>query len=111
MTYQGNLETSIEGCDSIFDSVQPMYCKCQKVTFRLVGWIEKKKPTLNLKNKNDKCFQYVVTVVLNYEEIKWNPERVSNIKPFTNKYKSKGISYPYSCLYPCNKALHFHRIF
>ena len=25
---------------------------------------------------------------------KWNPERVSNIKPFINKYNWKGISYP-----------------
>ena len=28
-----------------------------------------------------------VAVALNYEEIKWNPERVSNIEPFINKYK------------------------
>ena len=34
-----------------------------------------------------------VTVVLNYEEIKWNPERVSNIKPFINKYNWKGMNY------------------
>ena len=27
------------------------------------------------------CFQYAVTFALNYEEIKWNPEIVSNIKP------------------------------
>ena len=33
-------------------------------------------------------------VALNYEEIKWNPERVSNIKLFINKYKQKGINYP-----------------
>ena len=42
---------------------------------------------------DDKWFQYA-TVALNYEEIKWNPERVSNIKPFINKYKWKGINYP-----------------
>ena len=24
----------------------------------------------------------------------WNPERISNIKPFTNKYKWKLINYP-----------------
>ena len=35
-----------------------------------------------------------MTVALNYEEIKQNPERVSNIKPFINKYKWKGINYP-----------------
>ena len=36
----------------------------------------------------------MVTVALNYEEFKWNPGRASNIKPFINKYKWKGISYP-----------------
>ena len=30
---------------------------------------------------------------INYEEIKWNPERVSNIKPFINKFKWKGMNY------------------
>ena len=28
----------------------------------------------------------VATVALNYEEIESHPERVSNIKPFINKY-------------------------
>ena len=49
---------------------------------------------MNLKNEDDKCFQYAVTVALNYEEINWNPERVSNIKPFTNKKNWEGINYP-----------------
>ena len=35
---------------------------------------------------NDKCSQYAATVALSYEEIKCNPEGVSNIKPFTKKY-------------------------
>ena len=40
-------------------------------------------------NEDDKCFQYAVTVVLSYGEIKSHPEKVSNIKPFINKYKWK----------------------
>ena len=44
-----------------------------------------KKVTINLKNKDDKCFQYAATVTLNYREIKWNLEGFSNIKPFINK--------------------------
>ena len=44
---------------------------------------------------DDKCFQYAATFALNYEEIKWKPERVSNIKPFINKCNWKGINYPY----------------
>ena len=39
---------------------------------------------------NDKYFQNGVTVALNYKETKWNLERVSNIKPFINKYKPEG---------------------
>ena len=46
------------------------------------------------KKKGDKCFQYVVTVTLNCEETDLHPERVSNIKPFINKYKWEGINYP-----------------
>ena len=34
---------------------------------------------------DDKCFQYARTLALNYEGIKWNLEKVSNIKPFINK--------------------------
>ena len=36
----------------------------------------------------------MATVALNYEEIKKNSERLSNIKPFKNKYNCKGINYP-----------------
>ena len=54
------------------------------------AWI--KKSTINPKNEDDKCFQYTATAALNYEEIKWNPERVLNIKPFTNKHNWKGIN-------------------
>ena len=55
---------------------------------------KKEKATINPENKVDKCFHYAGTVALNYEEIKWNPERVSNIKPFINKYEWNGINYP-----------------
>ena len=33
-----------------------------------------------------------IAVALNYEEIQLHPERVSNIKPFINKYNWKGIN-------------------
>ena len=33
-------------------------------------------------------------VALSYEENKWNPEIVSNIIPFINKYNWEGINYP-----------------
>ena len=98
---QGNLETSMRGINFIFDSVQLMYYKCHKVNFKRGGsdidsldWIKEKKATINLKNADDKCFQYAVTVTLNYEEIKRDPQRISKIKPFINKCKWRGINYP-----------------
>ena len=45
-------------------------------------------------NEDDKCFQYTVTVALNYREIESHPERVSNIKLFIIRYNWKGIKYP-----------------
>ena len=74
--YQGNLEPSMRGSNFFFESVQLMYYKCHKVNFRGAGshtdspdWIKKKKATINPKNTDDTCFQYVITVALNYEEI------------------------------------------
>ena len=99
--YQMSLETSMRGSDFIFDSVQLLYQRYCKVKFRRgdlyidsPDWIKKKKATINLKTRGDKCFQNAITVALNYEEIKWNPERVSKIKPFINKSNCKGINYP-----------------
>ena len=69
-----------------------VYYSCHKINFKRGGsyidyldWIKMKKVTINLKNKDDKCFQYAATVTLNYREIKWNLEGFSNIKPFINK--------------------------
>ena len=73
-----------------------MHCKCNKVNFKSGGLyidssdqIKKKKATINLKNTDDKCFQYVVNAALNYKEIDSHPERIANIKPFINKYNWK----------------------
>ena len=57
------------------------------------GW-KRKKRTINPKNADEKCFQYATTVAINYEEIESHPERVSNIKPFINKYNWKETNYP-----------------
>ena len=40
-----------------------------------------------LNRKDNKCYQYAVTVALNNEEIGKNPDRITKIKPFINKYK------------------------
>ena len=48
----------------------------------------KSKSNINPKNKDNKCFQYSITVALNHRKIKNHPERISNIKPFIDNYKS-----------------------
>ena len=51
-------------------------------------WIKNKKATVNpINNKDNRCFQYIVTIALNHEEIGKNPGRITKIKPFINKYK------------------------
>ena len=77
--HQISLETSMRGSDFIFDSVQLFYYECHKINLQHGGsyidspdWIKRKKKkstTINLKNTDDKCFQYAVTVALNYGEI------------------------------------------
>ena len=81
----------MRGGDFIFDSVQLMCYNCLRLNFRCGGsyidspdQIEKKKRTINPKNTDDKCSQYTATIALNYEEIKWNLERVSTVKPCIN---------------------------
>ena len=56
-------------------------------------WIKKKKTKINPKNEDDKCFQYVITVALKSGETELHPERISNIKPFINKYNWKGTNH------------------
>ena len=48
----------------------------------------------NPKNKDGKCFQYALSVALNYEQIKKNPQIMSNIKPFIDQYNWKEIDFP-----------------
>ena len=58
-------------------------------------WLRNKKSTIHPKNYNHKCFQYVVTAALNYQNITYNhPERILKIKPFINQYNWKQIISP-----------------
>ena len=55
----------------------------------------KQPATINPINKEvNICFQYTVPTLLNYEEIKKNPRRITKIKPFINKYNWEGINFP-----------------
>ena len=56
-------------------------------------WLKNKKTTINPKNNDDKCFQYTLTVALNHEQIKKNPQRISNIKAFIDQHNWKEINF------------------
>ena len=99
--YQNNLE-SMKGCELVLDYIQLSYYKCHKINPDGGGsyidspdWIKNKKATINPINKKDnKCFQFVATVALNYDEIKNDPQRITKIKSFINKYNWEGINFP-----------------
>ena len=58
-------------------------------------WIKDKKTIINpINKKNNKCFQYVVKVALNYEKVKKDPQRITKIKALIDKYNLEGIHYP-----------------
>ena len=57
-------------------------------------WTLNKRATINPKNKDNKCFQYPITIALNHQNIESHSERLSNIKPFIDKYNWKGIDFP-----------------
>ena len=86
----------------LFDYVHLLYYKCNRINSIFGGsyidssdWIKIKKATINpINKKNNKCFQYAVTVALNHEEIVKHAEKITNIKLFTNKYKRERIYFP-----------------
>ena len=100
--HQNNLEKLMKYSQFFFDYVHLLYYKRHKVNpnrggsyIDSPGCIKNKKATINPINKKDnKCFQYAVTVVLNHEEIGKHSERIIKIKPFINKYSWEGISFP-----------------
>ena len=58
-------------------------------------WKKSNKATINPINKKDNnCFKYVITVTLNYEQIKKDPQGKKKAEPFINKYNWDGINYP-----------------
>ena len=58
-------------------------------------WIKNKKAAIHpINKKNNKSFQYAVTVTSNPEEIIKGPKRITNIKPYTDEDNWEGINYP-----------------
>ena len=91
----------MRGSEFVFDNVDSLYYRLHKISLNRGGsyidplkWLKNKKPIINPKNSDAKCFQYAKTVALNNEQIKSHPERISNIKSFIGQYNWKEINFP-----------------
>ena len=96
-------ETSKErGSEFIHESVGLLYYYFHKTDMKRAAsyimshkWLRSKGATINPKNKKDyKCFQYVIIISLNYQNIGNDPQIISKLKPFINQYNWKGIEFP-----------------
>ena len=99
--YEENLQEEMKGSDFEFDGVNFLYYDFNKISINRDGsyidspkWLKDKKSTINPVNDDDKCFQYAVTLALNLEKIRKNPQRISKIKPFIDQYNWKDIDFP-----------------
>ena len=84
----------MRGSEFVFDYVESLNYIFHKVDLKRSGsyieisdWIKKKKATIDVENDDDnQCFQYSVTVALNYDETEKHHQRVNKVKPFVDKY-------------------------
>ena len=99
--YQENLEKKMRGSEFVFDGVNALYYDLNKISLNRSGsyidspqWLKNKKATINHKNNDDKCFQYAISVALNYQNIEKDPQRITKIKPFIDQYDWNDIDFP-----------------
>ena len=99
--YQNEEKILRNGSNFVFESVDLLVYRIHKTRLKRgksyiksLEWILNKRETINPKNKDNKCFQYSVTVALNHQNIENLPERISNIKHFIDNYNWKGIGFP-----------------
>ena len=91
----------MRGSEFEFDGVNFLYYNFNKIRLNRGGsyidslkWLKNKKSTINPKNNDYKCFQYAVTLALNFDKINIHPERISKIKPFIEQYNWNDIDFP-----------------
>ena len=98
--YQKEESILRNGSNFVFESVDLLSYHIHKTSLKRgksyiksPEWLLNKRVTINLKNKDNKCFQYSITLALNHQNIKSHPERISNIKPFIDQYNWDGIDF------------------
>ena len=98
---QGLEEKTREGSGYVFDSFYLLHYRLHKINLNKGGsyidspkWLKNKRATKTPKNNDYKCFQYAVTLALNYQRINNYPEEIYNFIPFINKYVWNEIEFP-----------------
>ena len=83
--YYKDLEEPMTGSGFVRESIDILYYQLQKIGLKREGsyidspeWLKNKKATINPKNNDGNCFQYVLTVALNHQNIEKN--RSNNIE-------------------------------
>ena len=56
-----------------------------------LGWLQCKKEAII--NNNNNNFQNALDDALNYQTVEKDPQRISKLKPYINKYNWKGIEF------------------
>ena len=99
--YEENLQNKMKGSEFEFHGVTFLYYDFNKISLNRGGsyidspkWLKDKKSTINPKNNDDECFQYAVTLALNFDKIKKDQQRISKIKPFIDQCNWKDIDFP-----------------
>ena len=99
--YEENLQNKMRGSEFEFDGVNVLYDDFKETSINRGGsyidspkWLKDRKSAINPKNNDDKYLQYAVTLALNLDKIKKDPQRVSKIKPFIEKCNWEDIDFP-----------------
>ena len=74
----------MKGSEFIFDTVDLLYYDLQKASLKRTElsyidsrqWLKNKKATINSKSNDNNCFQYALTIALNYQNVKKDPQRI-----------------------------------
>ena len=99
--YQEGLETKMKGSSYIFERIDLLEYHLHKISLnrgssyiKSPEWLHNKGVTINTNNtKNNNCFKYAITAALHHQEIGKNPQRISELKPFVNRYDWEDIEF------------------
>ena len=59
-----------------------------------LGWLQGKKEAITNNNNNSNDSKNALNDALNYQTIEKDPQRISKLKPYVNKYNWEGVDFP-----------------